>query len=222
MPKIKVPRSSPALDMTPMVDLAFLLVTFFMLTTQFRATEPVTVDMPKSQTDKLLPENTLMVTVDTAGRAFFNISGNEVRRRMLQEVGTRQNPQITFTEDELQRFSIMTSFGTPIKDIKKYIMMSESERTKYNAEVSKGIPMDSLNNELSTWILAGRRSAALYAKDVLGKDPDSKVGKDLKDLRIAIKADGKADYMKVRKVMKVFEDQDVYRFNLITNLESEQ
>lgn len=207
--------------MTPMVDLAFLLVTFFMLTTQFRASEPVTVDMPKSQTDKLLPENTLMVTVDTAGHAFFNISGNEVRRRMLQEVGQRQTPQINFTEEELQRFAIMTSYGGPIKDIKKYIMMSESDRTKYNATTT-GIPIDSLNNELSTWVLAGRRAAALYARDLLGEDPESKVGKELKDLRIAIKADGKADYIKVRKVMKVFEDQEVYRFNLITNLESEQ
>lgn len=220
MPKIKVPRSSPSLDMTPMVDLAFLLVTFFMLTTQFRASEPVTVDMPKSQTDKLLPENTLMVTVDTAGRAFFNISGNEVRRKMLTEVGSRQKPQITFTDEELQRFSIMTSFGVPIKDMKKYIMMSEGERARYNLS-TKGIPMDSLNNELSTWILAGRRSAAIYAKEVLADDPESKVGRELKDLRIAIKADGKADYFKVRKVMKVFEDQEVYRFNLITNLESE-
>ena len=44
MPKIKIPKSSPSIDMTPMVDLAFLLVTFFMLAASFRASEPVTVN----------------------------------------------------------------------------------------------------------------------------------------------------------------------------------
>ena len=57
MPKIKAPKGSPSIDMTPMVDLAFLLVTFFMLSASFRSSEPVDVDVPTSISDKIIPEN---------------------------------------------------------------------------------------------------------------------------------------------------------------------
>ena len=46
MANIKAPKGSPTIDMTPMVDLAFLLVTFFMLAANFRSDEPVQVDTP--------------------------------------------------------------------------------------------------------------------------------------------------------------------------------
>ena len=41
MPKVKVPRKSTNIDMTAMCDVSFLLLTFFMLTTKFKADEPV-------------------------------------------------------------------------------------------------------------------------------------------------------------------------------------
>ena len=41
MPKVKIPRKSTAIDMTAMCDVAFLLLTFFILTTKFRAAEVV-------------------------------------------------------------------------------------------------------------------------------------------------------------------------------------
>ena len=55
MPKIKMPKGTPSIDMTPMVDLAFLLVTFFMLTASFRNAEPVTVETPSSISYKIIP-----------------------------------------------------------------------------------------------------------------------------------------------------------------------
>ena len=55
MGKIKVSKSAPSIDMTPMVDLAFLLVTFFMLTASFRMAEPVIIDLPSSVSEKTLP-----------------------------------------------------------------------------------------------------------------------------------------------------------------------
>ena len=48
-------RVSIRIDMTPLVDVAFLLLTFFMLTTQFKSDASVIVDTPSSISEIKLP-----------------------------------------------------------------------------------------------------------------------------------------------------------------------
>lgn len=215
MAKIKISKGNPALDMTPMVDLAFLLVTFFMLTASVRVSEPVIVDSPSSTSDKLLPDNVILITIDDKGRPFYNINNFEVRKKTLEKMGVQY--KITFTDKEKERFGKMTSFGVPITQLKEYINMDDPQRLKYP---SKGVPLDSLHNELGDWIQFGRIEAARQAKTQ--KEKAESLGRPFKyePLRFAIKADGQANYIAVKEVIKVFTDRDIYRFNLITNLEA--
>lgn len=215
MPKIKMPRGNPSLDMTPMVDLAFLLVTFFMLTASVRVSEPVIVDTPSSTSDKLLPDNVILITIDDKGKPFYNINNYDVRVKTLERMGEQY--KITFTDKEKERFGKMTSFGVPIAQLKEYINMEDPQRTKYN---STGVPLDSLHNELGDWVQFGRIEAAKQAKTQ--KDQAERLGRQFKyePLRFAIKADGESNYISVKEVIKVFTDKDIYRFNLITNLEA--
>jgi biopolymer transport protein ExbD len=199
MPKIKVPKKAPSLDMTPMVDLAFLLVTFFMLTTKFRPEEPVLVDTPSSVSEIKLPDrDIMMITVDADGRIFYDVDGKQTRATILQKMA--EHYKIAFTDKEVNKFSILTSIGMPMENLKNYLDADDNSRKAMNKQ-TKGIPADSLHNELSDWINFGRHANSKY--------------------RIAIKGDGQANYPVVKAVIKTLQDNKVNKFNLITNLEAE-
>lgn len=214
MAEVQSSKGAPALDMTPMVDLAFLLVTFFMLTATSRVTEPVVVDTPSSTADKLLPKNVILISIDDKGKPFYNINNSDVRMKTLQKMG--QQYKVSFTQKEIETFSGMTSFGVPISQLKQYINMEDADRVK---AISPGIPHDSLHNELGDWIRFGQIEAARQAK--AEKEKAERLGREFKyePLRFAIKADAKTNYIAVKDIIKVFTDMEIYRFNLITDLE---
>lgn len=211
MGKIKVPKSAPSLDMTPMVDLAFLLVTFFMLTAKFRVNEAVPILPPSSHSEKILPENTMQVTIDTAGRVFYALDGQEVRKNLLLKMG--QKYSVSFTEQDVKRFTVMSEFGVPMTQLVEYIRGGEKERGKLD-KTSAGIPIDSLNNQLGDWIAFGWNE----------KQIDQQTKKIPKEnwCRIAIKADGQTNYKAVKRVIQIFQDRNLNSFNLITNMETEK
>jgi biopolymer transport protein ExbD len=68
MPKFKPHRAGVRIDMTPLVDVAFLLLTFFMMTTQFKPAEEVTIVLPASHSEFKLPESNV-ITINIAKEA---------------------------------------------------------------------------------------------------------------------------------------------------------
>ena len=86
MPKIKKKRVGFRIDMTPMVDVAMLLLTFFMMTTQFRPEEATAIDLPASHAPFKMPETDIMVvTVNKTGRVFLGVDSQTLRAQLFGE-----------------------------------------------------------------------------------------------------------------------------------------
>jgi biopolymer transport protein ExbD len=208
---------APALDMTPMVDLAFLLVTFFMLTASFRMAEPVVVDPPSSIGEVALPDNHILVTIDDKGRAFFGISNSTAKMNALREMAAKY--KVAFSEDQVKKFSGLSSFGVDIKDLPRYIDAKENERQAFQPQ--KGVPIDTItpNNQLKDWIAIGGKNAVQVYNDAKAKAQESNAEFKAEKPRYAIKAASKTPYIFVKDVVKTFTDLKIYQFNMITSLE---
>ena len=99
--KKKKNRVGISMDMTPMVDFGFLLLTFFMLTTQFRPPEipEAQVILPQSHSDIKLPESdVVIITVNKEGGIFISLDSQRLRdallRKKIEEDWDNLDPQI--------------------------------------------------------------------------------------------------------------------------------
>ena len=198
MGKIKLPKKSPHIDMTPMVDLFSLLLVFFILTATFRPEEAAPIVTPSSVSQTPIPENNLL-TLEIAkdGRVFFNVDNGSdttkhIRAKILRAMGS--NYSIVFTSEEIRKFEALSAFGVPMNKMKVFIDASNpGDRTALQV----GIPTDSTDNQLMMWI----RQARIYNND----------------LEVAIKGDAATNYPVVKKVIDILQDNNVNKFNLTTN-----
>ena len=196
MAKIKMKKKSTSTDMTAMCDVAFLLLTFFILTATAKVPEALPVDTPASTVQTKLPDSDLAIITVGQGKVFFDIKGREVRKRTLEGIGAKYG--IEFSEDDKTKFALMDDFGVPVTGLKQIIGMKAADRTKAN---QPGIPLDSLDNQLKEWLLISRRAT---------------IDLDDKELQIAIKGDAKEEYPRIKKIMDILQDQKINSFNLVT------
>jgi biopolymer transport protein ExbD len=184
--------------MTAMCDVAFLLLTFFVMTSTAKIPEALPVDTPLSQVQTKLPESDLATLTVGEGKVFFDLKGREVRLRTLELMGEKYD--VSFTDEDKNTFSRMDDFGVPILNLQQIIEMKASDRSKAG---QPGIPTDSLDNQLKEWIYNARR-ANIEVND--------------KELQVAIKGDAKEEYPAIKKVMDILQEQKINSFSLVTGL----
>jgi biopolymer transport protein ExbD len=202
MPKIKLPHRSPHIDMTPMVDTFCVVLTFLLLTSTMRQPEPANVDTPFSISETPSPDfNTMTFLLSSDGKIFMNFDNGpdtilKFRPKILAEMGKRYG--IEFTEADLRKFEKQkSSMGVPIMQMKEWLSTNDNNLKK---SLQTGIPLDSVDNQLASWIL--------YARQV---NPN---------IQACIKGDTKTGFETVEKLLDILQDKNVNRFSLITSLEA--
>lgn len=189
--------------MTPMVDLFSLLLTFFMLTTSFRPQEATIIDTPNSVSEKVAPEkDAITILVGKDNKVYLSFDNGPdtsvlIRKEVLNKIAEQYN--LKFTDKEIHTFTIWTSFGMPVDKLKTWL---NTEDPKEREKLQTGIPVDSTDDQLNLWV-----------RFIRIQNPDAVV---------AIKGDADADFKAVKRVMDILQDNQVNKFNLVTNLMKEE
>jgi biopolymer transport protein ExbD len=201
MSRVKVARKSTAIDMTAMCDVAFLLLTFFILSAKPKTEDPVQAEVPASIAKEAIPETDYAIITVGQGKTFFTIEGDDVRREAIKAMSDTY--KVPFTPAQINKFVHTEAFGVPLTSLPQFLDLSDADRTAFK---QPGIPVDTTeNNDLSKWVLQTRKANALLHN---------------KDLRVAIKGDSREEYPTIKKIIATLQKQHVDKFSLITSLKT--
>lgn len=209
MSKIKIKKGSVHLDMTAMCDVAFLLLTFFILTAKAKPIEPVEVTTPSSIVSMEVPDiNIITLLIDDKGRSFIGMDNNNKAREYWADGISKQ---FNITLDAEQRTTFINGGIIPVAaaNLPKYLSARGADKKALETN-SIGIAVDTSNtetNELKNWLITARTANQLA---------NTNAGQPEKVASVVIKADSKAPYAVIKKVMKTLQNQGVDRFSLLT------
>jgi len=199
MGRAKLPRKSTNIDMTAMCDVAFLLLSFFILATKFKPPEALSVVTPSSVSTKVAPEkDVVMVIIDKDGKVYLSVSetNQSEKKDMIDDINTSKN--LGLSDAEKNNFVRVPNayIGAPFSQLKSYLDKDPTELQKIN---KPGIPaVDSTNNEMVDWFRAAQ--AAFQGKK----------------MNILVKGDDASKYPSFQGVIIALKKNDLMKFQVVT------
>lgn len=198
MPKVNIAKKSTDTDMTPFVDIAFLILSFFIMATKFKPAEAVPIQTPNSVSSQKLPENdAVMISIDKDDKVYFSIMAQkdpQQARDIIKAAAQARN--IPVTDAQVAGYFPGDMIGVPFNKLGAFLALPADQKKTY---VQEGIPVkDSANNELYYWIAASR---SVFA------------GQPLKYL---IKGDNVSKYPAFKAIIDALKKNDEQKYNLVT------
>ena len=160
--------------MTAMCDVAFLLLSFFILATKFKPPEALTVVTPSSVSSKVAPDkNVVLITMDHNDKVYFSVSDGNVseKKDIIDAINTSKNLGLTDAEKKNFVNNPSAYIGVPFSQLKSFLDHSPEEVKNLNLP---GIPTkDSTNNELRDWMAAAVAAFQGAKMNILVKGDDA-------------------------------------------------
>jgi hypothetical protein len=193
--------------MTAMCDVAFLLLSFFILATKFKPPEALTVTTPSSVYTKIAEDqNVVLITLDRDGKVYFSVSdaNKDEKKDIINTINTQHN--LGLTDAEMKNFYLNPTayIGVPFSQLKALLDKGSDPDAIKNIKFP-GIPtQDSTNNELRDWITA---AVAASASGGFGGG----------HMHLEVKGDDAALYPAFSGIIWAFKKNDQMKFQLITS-----
>lgn len=203
MSRPKIARKSTSVDMTAMCDVAFLLLSFFILTTKPKPSEAVPISTPKSVANKFAPDKDLvMISLNKDGHVYLSVGDNksdrDKKQAMLEDLNKTNN--LGLTSGEIATLTKQPFIGTPLAQLKQQAHFQPEQITSKNLP---GIPCtDTTNNQMTEWI---RAAVAAYQ----GSKMD-----------LILKGDNVAKYPVFKNILTAFKKNEQFKFQMVTNQSS--
>ncbi len=213
MARPKKPRINILIDMTPMVDIGFLLVIFFMSTYHARPPETVSVELPLSRSPFKVPEADVMILTIVPPERAFNLAESINPTALLKTISDYQLP-----ESEgglgLKRTRAIERAIHEFKTIER-IRETVVEAVNFTPEQRKARA-----DSLLVWWSLGRESSQPLRFDLVGYTISQERIRNPR-LRLVIKADKSVQAGVILRLMEMLQDPKVnmLRFSMMTMLE---
>jgi hypothetical protein len=188
--------------MTAMCDVAFLLLSFFILTTKFKPSEALAVVTPNSVANKIAPQSdAVLITIDKDGKVYFSVSDENTSEKQVIIEEINKSKSLSLTPAEINAFKRSASYvGVPFNKLKSYLQLNADQVKNLKQE---GIPvLDTLNNQLIDWMRAAQTAFQGTKVNWL------------------VKGDNASKYPSFQGVIRAFKNVKEMKFSMITNPEN--
>jgi biopolymer transport protein ExbD len=217
MGRAKLPRKSTNIDMTAMCDVAFLLLSFFILATKFKPPEALSVETPNSVSTKVAPDkDILMITIDKEGKVYVSVSDANTSEKadIIDDLNTAKNLGLTPAEKANWTKNPTAYVGVPFSQLKAYLGKSPEE---VKSVKQPGIPaVDSTNNEMTEWIRAAATAFQGKKMNILLKGDDASKYPSFGGVIWALKKNEQLKFRIVTNAVAVPVGTELYKENLRT------